>query len=512
MKFSQHSITSVLVVSLCSSWMIGCASDQEIQVQNKKLRTDEYTYDIGVVAVGDRETIPIVLQSVGPGGVTIKSITSSDPTHFVVLPSWANKDSDGDGVADSLYLQRGSESNPTQDIVEINFRPDDNGLFRTQLTILSDDNTTKERTDTDDGIIRVVVRGVGRVPCANVYPTFLDFGRRPAGGYFSKTINIHNCGEAPLTISSFQVQGSSSFYGASATPIYIFTGQKNTAEIAWIPGSLDEETANLSVTINDPNFPNPLLLQGNSCEHTQSTDWDVDGDGWRSCMGDCNDNNANIHPGALDIVNNLDDDCDGTTDNTQDISWDNDGDGVLVEDGDCHDQDGNIFPNAEEIINGIDDDCNGIIDDNTEIYDDDQDGLSELEGDCDDQSANVHHTVEEVVDGIDNNCNGFIDENSNVFDDDQDGYTEEDGDCDDTDPWSWPSGKEDCDGIDNDCDNIIDEGDDDTENGACAYVVERQVIEAPPSGCQTLPWSWKTLGAYTLVWAAALVLRRRKSR
>ena len=216
------STNPIRLLSILALTNFACASDNEIKEQRKELRTDETTYDVGIIAVGERETIPITLQSVGPGGVKISSITSSDPDHFVILPSWATSDSDGDGIADELKMQRGTENTPTQEIVEVNFRPDADGLFRAQLTILSDDSTTKERTEDDKGIIRVAIRGVGRTPCADVFPKQLDFGKKPAGGYFDETITIRNCGEAPLTISSFQVDGSSSFYGASATPIYIY--------------------------------------------------------------------------------------------------------------------------------------------------------------------------------------------------------------------------------------------------------------------------------------------------
>ena len=481
--FSQFVLTS-LALSL-----VGCASDNEISIQRQELRTDENTYDIDIVAVGERKTIPITLQSVGPGSVTIYSITSSDPDHFVVLPSWAQTDSDGDGVADQLKLQRGTENDPTQEIVEVNFRPDEDGLFRGQLTILSDDSTTTERTEDDKGIIRVAIRGLGRVPCAEVFPMQLDFGQRPAGGYFSENITLRNCGEAPLTVSSFQVDGSSSFYGASATPIYIFEGESKDAEVAWIPSSSNPEYADLGITINDPNFPEAISLMGNDCENSKHSDWDVDGDGWRSCLGDCDDNDPEVHPGAFEVVNNKDDNCNGIKDEEFDETVDLDFDGFTPAEGDCSEGDPNIHPDVEETLNGIDDNCDGFIDNNTEGYDDDEDGLTELEGDCDDSSADIHPDSEEVENGVDDNCNGFVDEGSEAFDDDRDGYAEAEGDCDDGDPWIWPNNTEDCDGVDNDCDGMVDEGADDEENGACAFIVEREApvtLETPQSGCSQI--------------------------
>jgi hypothetical protein len=43
---------------------------------------------------------------------------------------------------------------------------------------------------------------------------------------------------------------------------------------------------------------------------------DLDGDGYSICGGDCNDENAAVHPGATEVCNGVDDNCDGTVDET----------------------------------------------------------------------------------------------------------------------------------------------------------------------------------------------------
>jgi hypothetical protein len=114
---------------------------------------------------------------------------------------------------------------------------------------------------------------------------------------------------------------------------------------------------------------------------TDPLDTDDDGDGYTENQGDCNDNNINVNPGATEVCNDIDDDCDGEIDEGVKNTYyqDSDGDtygnplvsteactappGYVSDNTDCDDTDANVHPEATEVCNGIDDDCNGEIDD-----------------------------------------------------------------------------------------------------------------------------------------------------
>ncbi len=84
-----------------------------------------------------------------------------------------------------------------------------------------------------------------------------------------------------------------------------------------------------------------------------------------------------------------------------------DGDGYTTADGDCDDLDREVWPGAAEVVDGIDNDCDGAVDEGTEVVDDDGDGVAEIDGDCNDGDAGIWpHAVEIPGDGVDQNCDG----------------------------------------------------------------------------------------------------------
>jgi len=187
---------------------------------------------------------------------------------------------------------------------------------------------------------------------------------------------------------------------------------------------------------------------------------DDDGDGYgddATCsVYDCDDADASINPAGVDVCENgIDEDCSGADGLCSCAATDSDGDGfgtgAACSPLDCDDANTAVFPGAGEICNGIDDDCDGAFD---EGFDADGDGWTTCDGDCADGNPNINPGATEACNSFDDDCDGLADEG---FDNDSDGWSTCNSDCDDGDAAINPGATDVCGGGDQDCDGTVDE-------------------------------------------------------
>ncbi|OFY56547.1 MAG: hypothetical protein A2W93_03740 [Bacteroidetes bacterium GWF2_43_63] len=219
------------------------------------------------------------------------------------------------------------------------------------------------------------------------------------------------------------------------------------------------------------------------------------------CDGKDNDCNGIEDDYAIDApLWYFDGDSDGYGDPYNSVSECNPSPGYVGNNQDCDDSNSNVYPGAPEICDGWDNDCNGTVDDNALdamwwYVDNDWDGYGftldsiyacvppygyvDNKLDCDDNNQSTYPYAIEICDGEDNDCDGDIDENvewapfwyadtdvdgyGNPFETIQSctmplGYVENNMDCDDSDEYINPDAYEFCNGLDDNCDGGIDEG------------------------------------------------------
>ncbi|MBX2796696.1 MAG: hypothetical protein KTR31_03470 [Myxococcales bacterium] len=196
---------------------------------------------------------------------------------------------------------------------------------------------------------------------------------------------------------------------------------------------------------------------------------------------------------------------------------------------DCDDDNPVVNPGAEEVCDLFDNDCNGLVDEShpkVPWYPDaDGDGYgsteafetsclspgpiyTQISGDCDDGNAMINPLVREVCNGVDDDCDGRADDQDEGVDPttritfyrdrDEDTFgnpldtvrrcaapprfVSNAEDCDDRNDLINPDAQEVCDNVDNDCDTLVDDYDDDPNsdlNGSTSTI--------DPSGQILLP-------------------------
>jgi hypothetical protein len=153
--------------------------------------------------------------------------------------------------------------------------------------------------------------------------------------------------------------------------------------------------------------------------------------------GDCDDYRKTVFPGAKELCNMIDDNCDGQIDENAvpvELWPDADGDGYYdartekvgtpkvgcaglknwaAEPGDCQPMNKAVNPGVEEVCNNIDDDCDGDVDERIRPTCGEGWCRREAPG-CDAQYCTPGTPVKEKCNFLDDDCDGLVDEDTDM--------------------------------------------------------------------------------------------------
>jgi len=418
-----------------------CGTEQTLTVIDPDAELGPALTDLGVVAVGRLVTFDLALTHTAGAEVNVLDLWVDDD-RFSFL-----------GTPDSLEVGRGEVL-----YLPMAYQPEEEGWHVAEVFV---------RTDGAHPTLSAVVRARATLARGTLVPALLDFGAVEPGDERTLPVTLLNETPAALELGDAEADHAA-FWLVDALPLTVDGSGERELQVSFAPadGGPASGAVTLSAAQGDLALA-PLLVRGNDCANGTPAAYDRDADGVTSCAGDCDDDDPLTWPGAPEVCDGVDTDCDGMADDGTDC-WDDDGDGYSEQEGDCNDGDPDVHSGAEEILgNGIDDDCDGLADLGESDFD--GDGYADFAGDCDDADPTVYPGAVEECDGVDDDCDGPFDEGTECADDDGDGQSELAGDCDDAEPTVFDGAPELADWIDNDCDGAIDEGTDNADGDGDGY-------------------------------------------
>ena len=245
-------------------------------------------------------------------------------------------------------------------------------------------------------------------PRLNISESAVDFGDVGYGDTASVTVNFINTGGAQIDITGWVLDAP--FIASTGAGITIAAGNTLPVTLSYVPDDYTPDSTELVITSNDPVNPEVTISL------TGGVITDADGDGYASEAAggdDCDDDDAETNPDADDEwYDGEDTNCDDADD------YDQDGDGYQAmgynddpDDGggDCQDANADMFPGAVDVwYDGEDTDCDGADD-----YDQDGDGTGAAAygrgSDCDDTNPDVNRDGDEIFNGLDDDCDDEAD-------------------------------------------------------------------------------------------------------
>ncbi len=213
-------------------------------------------------------------------------------------------------------------------------------------------------------------------------PTAVDFGDVDLGSSVFQTVTLSVDGNRAVHVTSIALAGESSLsseLSQDGKPGTIDVGVPDKVNVRFVPTKAGEVHDHLVVQ-SDADGDSATLripIQGNGVD--RCVDKDGDGYGDHCLKGpDCNDNDPNVHPGAPELCDGKDDNCNGQIDEGYDVGAACEVQ-VTLPDGSVCQRPGVLACSADgkstacratpvqDICNGKDDDCDGIVDNGFDV-------------------------------------------------------------------------------------------------------------------------------------------------
>ncbi|MFM7202064.1 MAG: MopE-related protein [Myxococcota bacterium] len=274
------------------------------------ISVDPGSYDFGPVLIGKSESTTFTVSNEGEAVLKLTKYQVSGSTNFKVSGS-------------ALELEKGASGT-----FSVTFTPNVVGKITATLALLSN--------DPDAPSLEISLTGQGDSPDAD------DDGYTVAEGDCNDKDDAINPGEAELC-----------------------DGIDNNCEDGE-DDAIDAPT--WYVDSDGDGYGDPTNRKKEvACEAPGRT-------GWADNNLDCDDTLPEISPDAEELCDEIDNNCDTQVDEGFDSPDDNDevadcfdadGDGFSGDEGDCDDTNAQVFPGAVEIFNDLDDNCDGQIDEDT---------------------------------------------------------------------------------------------------------------------------------------------------
>lgn len=331
--------------------LAGCGRDVTLPITPAEVVARPELVDFGVSAVGEAATQEVVLRVTNGADLTLHRV---DVVNVEGMAFFL------EGDPPTRLRSRDAEVT-----VSVAWRPMDQGYHWGTLEFAHDGANAPTV---------VHLRGQAVLPDTRFTPGGLDFGQVDPGGVASRPVTVSNRSDLDVTISDYQ-SSDATFSLLNELPVVVPAGRDFVFGVAFRPVDTSPRFGSLTFNAGSEDLPQ-VTLRGNDCEHGDPAEYDRDLDGVTSCAGDCDDTSELRRPGATELANALDDDCDGDTD--EGTPWaDDDRDGYCEDPafcsdgampGDCADSadpgadTDRLNPGETEIPgNGLDDDCDGVV-------------------------------------------------------------------------------------------------------------------------------------------------------